>query len=225
MAPGSRVVTLQDYREEQRERHNRTALAALDPAKSDAAAPNASPPVAAPTKGRVVKASMMSGAQGLVFTGGHFSNVAGDVNRGGRNRAASREDQAPQLVSSEGVPEDTTEAAFLEDASGIIAKGPGVRLNNAGGTRQSSKSGSVHAHMFTNLKNSEFHSGTFTNAGGTIDGEDDDQDIPVAAPDVVKEDTANSPSEYKMEKMHGEKKAEVKPKAYNLVQRIFGRLF
>lgn len=40
------------------------------------------------------------------------------------------------------------------------------------------------------LKNSEFHSGTFTNAGGTIDGEefeDDDQDIPVAVPDVVKE--------------------------------------
>ena len=41
--------------------------------------------------------------------------------------------------------------------------------------------------MFTNLKNSEFHSGIFMNVGGTIDGEDDDQDIPVAVPDVVKE--------------------------------------
>ena len=29
MAPGSRVVTLQDYREEQRERYNRAALADL----------------------------------------------------------------------------------------------------------------------------------------------------------------------------------------------------
>ena len=28
MAPGSKVVTLQDYREEQRERYNRTALSA-----------------------------------------------------------------------------------------------------------------------------------------------------------------------------------------------------
>lgn len=126
----------------------------------------------------------MSGAQGLVFTGGHFSNVGGDVSRGGRSR---RGDQAPQLASSEEIAEEDTEAAFLENASGIIAKGPGVRLDNAGATRQSGKSGSVHAHMFTNLKNSEFHSGTFTNAGGTIDGEDDDQDIPVAAPDVVKE--------------------------------------
>lgn len=193
MAPGSRVVTLQDYREEQRERHNRTSLAALDPAKSDATVaslPNASPPVAASTKGRVVKASMMSGAQGLTFTGGHFSNVGGNINRGGRNRAASPGHQAPQLVSSEVVAEEITEAAFLENASYITAKGPGVRLDNAGGTRQSGKSGSVHAHMFTNLKNSEFHSGTFTNAGGTIDGEefeDDDQDIPVAVPDVVKE--------------------------------------
>jgi hypothetical protein len=129
----------------------------------------------------------MSGAQGLVLTGGHFSNVGGNVNRGGRNRAASRGDQAPQLVSSEGVAEETTEAAFLENASGVIAKGPGVRLDNAGGRRQSGKSGSVHAHMFTNLKNSEFHSGIFTNAGGTIDDDDDDEDIPVAAPDVVKE--------------------------------------
>ena len=43
--------------------------------------------------------------------------------------------------------------------------------------------------MFTNLKNSEFQSGIFMNAGGTIDGEDDDQDIPVAVPDVVKEGT------------------------------------
>lgn len=193
MAPGSRVVTLQDYREEQRERHNRTSLAALDPAKSDATVaslPNASPPVAASTKGRVVKASMMSGAQGLTFTGGHFSNVGGNINRGGRNRAASPGHQAPQLVSSEVVAEEITEAAFLENASYITAKGPGVRLDNAGGTRQSGKSGSVHAHMFTNLKISEFHSGTFTNAGGTIDGEefeDDDQDIPVAVPDVVKE--------------------------------------
>lgn len=129
----------------------------------------------------------MSGAQGLVLTGGHFTNVGGDVNRGGRNRTAPQGDQAPQLVSSEGVAEETTEAAFLDNASGIIAKGPGVRLDNAGGTRQPGKSGSVHAHMFTNLKNSEFHSGTFTNAGGIVDGEDDDQDIPVAVPDVVKE--------------------------------------
>ena len=40
--------------------------------------------------------------------------------------------------------------------------------------------------MFTNLKNFEFHSRIFMNAGGTIDGEDVDQDIPVAVPDVVK---------------------------------------
>ena len=130
----------------------------------------------------------MSGAQGIVFTGGHFRNVAGDVNQGRRNGAAPpRGDQAPQLVSSEGAAEEIREAAFLENATRITAKGPGVRVDNAGGTRQSGKSGSVHAHMFTNLKDSEFHSGVFTNAGGTIDGEDDDQDIPVAAPDVVKE--------------------------------------
>ena len=127
---------------------------------------------------------MMPGTQGLVFTGGHFSNVAGNVNRG---RATSRGDQASQLVSSAGVVEETTKESFLENASGITAKGPGVRLDNAGGMRQSGKSGNVRAHMFTNLKNSEFHSGIFMNAGGIIDGEDDDQDIPVAVPDVVKE--------------------------------------
>ena len=53
---------------------------------------------------------MMSGAQGPVLTGGHFSNVAGYVNRGGRNRATSRGDQASQLVSSAGVAEETTES-------------------------------------------------------------------------------------------------------------------
>ena len=45
------------------------------------------------------KVPMMPGVQGLVFTVGHFSNVAGNVNRGGRNRG----DQASQLVSSAGV--------------------------------------------------------------------------------------------------------------------------
>ena len=82
------------------------------------------------------------------------------------------------------------------------------------------------------------------NAGGTVDGEDDDQDIPVAVPDVVKEgallfgagvsasnssmricllDTLNGASESQMEEKQGGKKAEVKPKAYLSV--IFGRLF
>ena len=116
----------------------------------------------------LAKVPMMPGAQGLVFTGGHFSNVAGNVNRGGRNRATSRGDQASHLASSAGVVEETTEATFLENASGITAKGPGVRLDNAGGTRQSRKSGNVHAHMFANLKNSEFQSGIFMNAGGNI---------------------------------------------------------
>ena len=134
---------------------------------------NASPPVATPTKGCVIKALMMSGAQGIVFTGGHFRNVAGDVNQGRHNGAAPPQgDQAPQLVSFEGVAEETREAAFLENATCITAKGPGVQVDNAGGMQQSGKSGSVHAHMFTNLKDSEFHSGIFMNAGGTIDGED-----------------------------------------------------
>ena len=129
----------------------------------------------------------MSGAQGIVLTGGHFRNVAGDVEQGRRNRAAHRGDQVPQLESSEGVAEENREATLFENASGVIARGPGVRVDNAGGRRQSSKSGSVHAHMFTNLKNSEFHSGIFTNTGGIIDGEDDEQDVPVAAPDIVME--------------------------------------
>ena len=131
---------------------------------------------------------MMSAAQGIVFTSGHFRNVVGNVNQGRCNSAAPPwGDQAPQLVSSKGVAEETREAAFLENATCITAKGPRVWVDNAGGMRQSGKSGSIHAHMFTNLKDSEFHSGVFTNAGGTIDGEDDNQDIPVAAPDVVKE--------------------------------------
>ena len=82
---------------------------------------------------------MMPAAQGLVFTGGHFSNVAGNVNRGGRNRATSQGDQASQLVSFARVVEETTEETFPENASGITAKGLGVRLDNAGRTRQSGK--------------------------------------------------------------------------------------
>ena len=130
----------------------------------------------------------MSGAQGIVLTGGHFRNVAGDVRKQGRrNGAAPQGDQAPQLVSSEEVAEENREAAIFENASGVIAKGAGVRVDNAGGRGQSGKSGNVHAHMFTNLKNSEFHAGIFTNAGGIIEGEDDEQDVSVAAPDVVNE--------------------------------------
>ena len=70
--------------------------------------------------------------QGLVFTGGHISNVEGNINRGRRHRATLRGDQASQLISIAGVVEETMEETFLEDMSGIIAKGPVVWLNNAG---------------------------------------------------------------------------------------------
>jgi len=79
-----------------------------------------------------------------------------------------------------GVAEETTEAAFFENASGIIAKDLGVQFDNAEGRRQSGKSGSIHAHMVTNLKNSEFHSDVAT-IGGDTDGED------FVVPDVIKE--------------------------------------
>ena len=49
---------------------------------------------------------MMPGAQGLVLTGGHFSNVADNLNRPGRNRGTSRGEQVSQLVSSAGVVEE-----------------------------------------------------------------------------------------------------------------------
>ena len=127
-----------------------------------------------------------------------MENIADDVKQGSRTGVVRQREQAPPLVSSKGVAEENREAAMFENASGVIAKGPGVRVDSAGGGRQSSKSGSVHAHMFTNLKDAEFHSGISTNAGGIIDGEDDEQDVPVAAPGIVEEgmllcllDTAN----------------------------------